>query len=238
MERRFSMSQALRFGFNTVIEHFAFFLAFILVYVTCASFGTTFIMGLFAAPFLKKALAVLSVIDATGLDRSEVMPTLIKHLGSEFSIAFMIGLLCATLFNRFLKLGFTRVSLDMYEKETSSLSRLFSCARLIFHDAIAASLYWMMCVLGLMFFFFPGIYLALRYGFFHQIIVDKQVSALESLHMSAQITHGIKWELFAFWFLLALINMAGFSFFGIGVLVTIPMSSLMYVYVYKKLLQS
>ena len=236
MEKRFSIAEALRFGFYSVIEHFAFFLSLMLTYFGTLLLGCVTIFGLFIIPFGKKALGLINILDGAGIARTDMIYNVIRHLGNEFTIALGVAMLLAYLFSRYLALGFTKVSLELYDKNQSTIGTLFSCYNLIIKDTIASFLYGLMCTLGFMLFFIPGIYLALRYAFFRQFIVDKEVGPIEALRLSAQLTEGVKWQVFALWILLAIANSVGFSLMGLSLFVTLPLTSLTYVYAYRTLL--
>jgi uncharacterized membrane protein len=88
---------------------------------------------------------------------------------------------------------------------------------------------------GLILLIVPGIYLGLKYQFFSYLIVDKELGVLDSLKESSQITQGVKWQLFGFSLALIGINILGALAFGIGLLVTIPLTVVAHVFVYRKL---
>ena len=238
MERReksFSLVEALRFGFYMLIEHFAFFLGLMLTYIAVMGFGCLALFGIFTLPFATKVLSLIKMFDVAGIDKNDMVKNVIKSLGIEFSFGLLAAFFFCYILNRYLALGFARVSLDFYDKDHSTLKRLFFGYKLIFKDAVASSLYWLLCSVGFLFFIVPGIYFAIRYMFYHFVIVDTGDGPLDALRKSSQLTDGVKWELFAFWILIMLINWAGFSTFGITMLITWPLSSLAYAYVYRKL---
>ncbi len=236
MEKRFSLVEALRFGFYTLIEHFAFFLALMFTYIGVLFAGISITLALFMAPFFPKAFQVIKVLDGAGVARNEMVQNVMKHLGGQVGIALIIAMFIIFLLNRYLTLGFTKACLELHDHDRSDIKTLFSCYPLIINGAIASLLYWLICSIGFMFFMVPGIYFAIRYGFFNQFIVDKKVGALEAFRLSSELTEGVKWNLFSLWFFLLILNWISLSMLGLSFFITWPLSSLTYIYIYRKLL--
>ncbi len=189
-------------------------------------------------PFLTKIFQVIKVLDGAGVARGEIVQNVMTHLGGQVSITVIIATFIIFLLNRYLTLGFTKVCLELHDRDSSDIKTLFSCYRLIIKGSVASLLYWLTCSIGFMFFVVPGIYFAIRYGFFNQFIVDKHVGAFEAFRLSSELTDGVKWKLFSLWFFLLIINGISLSMFGLSFFVTWPLSSLSYIYIYRKLLAS
>lgn len=150
-------------------------------------------------------------------------------------LSFVIGL-ASTFFSMIMRLGLTRLYLDLVDKnEEGKLNVLFSYYGLFFRYLGASILFGLMVAGGLILFIVPGIYLGLKYQFFSYLIVDKELGVLDSLKESSQITQGVKWQLFGFSLALIGINILGALAFGIGLLVTIPLTVVAHVFVYRKL---
>jgi uncharacterized membrane protein len=77
-------------------------------------------------------------------------------------------------------------------------------------------------------------YLALRYSMVRFSVIDG-AGITESLRESTKMTHGVKWPLFGFSVLLIVINIIGSIPFGLGLLITAPISLIAYAHVYDKL---
>ncbi len=76
---------------------------------------------------------------------------------------------------------------------------------------------------------------AIRYMFALYFLVEKNTKIVESLKLSAQMTKGIKLKIIALFICLILANIAGFIVLGVGLFVSIPVTRLALVHVYKKL---
>jgi hypothetical protein len=78
-------------------------------------------------------------------------------------------------------------------------------------------------------------YVGTRYQFYNYLIVDKDLDIVESLQESARMTKGRTWKLIGFSLALVGLNILGALALVVGLLATVPMSVMAYVYVYRKL---
>jgi uncharacterized membrane protein len=152
-------------------------------------------------------------------------------------IVSCIGLaLVGSFVNVFFQLGFIKIALEFHDHEASTFKSLFSCGRLLWRGFVCNLLYNLLVAIGMILLILPGIYFAVKYAFWPQLLVDQNTGILQTLRMSGEITQDSKWHLFSFFLILCLINWLGSMFFGIALLFTIPASVLAIVYVYRKLL--
>lgn len=80
---------------------------------------------------------------------------------------------------------------------------------------------------------FPGIYLAIRFGYFQVIMVDQEMGVMDALRESSRITRGNKWALFALGVVLVLITVAGILALCVGLIFTAPLTTLAGFVAYK-----
>jgi hypothetical protein len=99
---------------------------------------------------------------------------------------------------------------------------------------IASFLFGLMIVGGLILLVIPGIYLAIRFMFFSYYIVDKDAGIMDSLKMSWKLTNKAVINLFLFDLLIIFLNMLGAIAFGIGLLITVPISLISVTILYRK----
>jgi uncharacterized membrane protein len=99
----------------------------------------------------------------------------------------------------------------------------------------ASILYGLMVLIGCLFFLIPGIYLAVKYGFYGYLIADKKLGAFDALKMSGQLTGGVKWLVVGFGFASFSVILLGMLAFGIGLLVAIPVVAVAFAFVYRSL---
>ena len=81
----------------------------------------------------------------------------------------------------------------------------------------------------------PGVIVALMFMFNTFIVIDRTLGPIEAMKESRRITHGHKWTLLGFSLMLVLINLLGILALVVGLLVTIPVSSLALVSAYRQL---
>lgn len=106
-----------------------------------------------------------------------------------------------------------------------------------FLNYLAVSLiYGVLVGAGLILLVVPGLYLAVRYGLAGFLVADgRTTDVLGAFRQSSELTRGQRWRLFLFGVVLLLINIAGGILFGIGLLVTVPMSAFAATLVYRRL---
>lgn len=96
-------------------------------------------------------------------------------------------------------------------------------------------LYALLVSAGLILLVIPGIYLAVRYGLVGFLVADRRTDVLGAFRESSELTRGMRWRLFAFGLVVFLMNLAGAAFFGVGLLVTLPVGVFASVMVYRRL---
>jgi hypothetical protein len=100
---------------------------------------------------------------------------------------------------------------------------------------LALSIYCLAVSGGLVLLIVPGIYLAVRYCLFAQIITDTSASAVLALRKAAVLAHG-NWASLGALFLIAfLLNIAGMALLGVGLVISFPVSLLAIAGFYRSL---
>lgn len=161
--------------------------------------------------------------------------------GLEKATEDMMGLslmvsIATFLASLWISFNFIKLYLNLIDTDTEGkISEAFSFSQSFWPFLGASVLFGVMIVFGILLFVVPGIYWALKYQFYGELIVDKKMRALESLQKSGEITKGVKWQLLGFCLVLVGISILGVLALGVGLFVTIPMSSLAYIMVYRKL---
>ena len=90
-------------------------------------------------------------------------------------------------------------------------------------------------ILGLVLLIVPGIIFMLMFMFVMFIVIDRELGPVEAMKESARITRGYKWPLLGFVLVLALINVVGLLALVVGLLVTVPVTSLAFAHAYRAL---
>lgn len=135
-----------------------------------------------------------------------------------------------------IQMGFIKIAIKIHDNQGAEFSDLFSTFHLILKYFIASILYGVIVGIGLFLFIVPGIIWLIKFVFYDYLIVDKELGPLDSMRKSSELTKGVKWQLFVFFLLVLLVNMGGALIFFVGLLFTIPATSIATVYVYRKLL--
>lgn len=148
----------------------------------------------------------------------------------------MTGALITMGVNIIISMGFLNILLKIHDGKKAEIKDLFTCYTPFFSYLVASILYFMAVSLGLLLFIVPGIILMIKFWFFNYLIVDKNLGPVEALSKSYEITKGIKMNMFLFLAITGFIFFLGALAFFVGLLVAIPVASMAWVFVYRKLL--
>ncbi len=231
----FSISEALAFGFNRVFDHV---ILFFLVAVT--QWFTYFLQWLcfaliamddFTRSFTLKTLGPTSVVHVQEFFYNTATTQALLAMGSIYLIFRLL--------ESAYSLGLVRITLDIYDTNMSSYSRLFwfvKHIKRILTDIAATFIYTFLVGLGLVLFIIPGIILSIGFLFYRHLIVDKDMGVIDALTYSFRLTRGARFKLLGLCLTLSFVNLAGLLLLGIGLLITLPASHLALTYAYRKLL--
>ncbi|MDB5266896.1 MAG: hypothetical protein JWN89_711 [Parcubacteria group bacterium] len=150
------------------------------------------------------------------------------HGGGMFSILLFVLAL-------FLQIGFMKSLLKIEEGQEPRWKDLVDHADLLIRFFVANLLYGILVGVGLVLLVIPGVYFMVKYLFVPLLTIDKKLGIKEAFKESARMTEGVKWKLIGFLLVLVLANILGAVVFVVGLLVSVPVSALAYIHVYKKL---
>lgn len=231
--KKFSLSDALTFGFYTLIENFGLYIKLVLTIVGIFALGATgiAILGVFLFSAFRSVNFQMDSAEAIQQVASQVSALITPY----HVFGFIVLSTLLTLLYGFIFLSVTGVYLDLVDGKTVSIKNLFTRKHLTLKATIATFLYCLLVLTGLVFFIIPGIIAAITYGFFMYELVDKDCGIIDAFKHSAEITYGSRWNLFSFALLkVALSSLAG-QLFLIPLLIVNPMFNLAYAYIYRKL---
>lgn len=134
-----------------------------------------------------------------------------------------------------LQMGIIRICLKFVDGMTAGFGDLFACVPLLFKFLLSSILYMVIIMVGSILLIIPGIIWSIAFVFWSYFVVDKKLGPIEALEGSLNITKGAKWDIFLFLLLLLGINILGALTLVIGLLVTIPITSVAFAYVYHQL---
>lgn len=98
---------------------------------------------------------------------------------------------------------------------------------------IGSLLFSAILFVGMLLLIAPGVWFAVKYQFMPYLIIDKGMEPIEALNTAGEITKGYWLELGLFVLCIAGINFLGVLAFGLGLLVTIPVTFLAHAWVYR-----
>ena len=108
-----------------------------------------------------------------------------------------------------------------------------------FFKYLGATLLAMLVILGgFILLIVPGIIFSLMLMFVSYIVIDRRLGPVEAIGESRRITRGHKWKLLGFVLTIVGINILGLICLLVGLLVSIPVSSLAMVHAYRTLSKS
>ncbi len=199
--RAFSISEAIKFGFDVFKKN----------------------IGIFAK--LALALVIINI----------VMGIFGGFFGQDNPAALLWSIV-STIASIIIQVGLIKIVLDIHDGKPFNLANLYSMSQFAARFLGASILYGLIVVAGLILLVIPGIYFAIKLQFYSFFIVDKNTGIMDSLKKSWAITKGAELNLFLFALAVLAINILGAILLFVGLLVTIPTTTMASIYVYRKLL--
>jgi hypothetical protein len=223
----FTIKDALGFGWAMVREKF-FFLPGLFLIAGCFAIMPDIAQMFTGNEVVLFSVKVISIVLSFIVDAGLIYTMLRLRDGKEVKIA--------DLFSQY-PIAFQYFTATvLYGCMVSGLAIVFALYRL--HDASVNHpnfIFYAYDILIIGLLCIPGVYLMVRYQFYKYFLVDKQMDIVNSFKQSAKITSGHRWQLFRFAIVISGINFLGFIAFVIGLFITLPLSMLAIVYVYRKL---
>ena len=136
-----------------------------------------------------------------------------------------------------LMLGLHRIALETVNGKVPELASLTGLLGRGPTFLLAFCIYSAAVVAGLVLLVVPGIYVAVKYALFGQVLATTATTAPQALRDAAVIANGRWWTLFFLWLMAMLLNLAGAAFLGVGLLITFPVSLLATSDLYRSLQQ-
>ena len=159
----------------------------------------------------------------------------LRHIPSS-RYKFYAMALVLWIINLIAQIGLLKIVLKVYDNEPASVTELFSSAHLAVKYLLASLLYALILLGGFLLLVVPGIIWSIKYQMMAFLIVDKDMGIKAAFKKSAELTSGVKLDLFVFMIIIMFVNLAGALFFLVGLFVTVPVTLMAYVYIYRSLL--
>jgi len=177
-----------------------------------------FLIGLFLITTAVSSLVSLAA-DAVAVGGAGVVLSIV-----DFAVQICIGM------------GLMAVLFRVYDRVDAHYGDLFEPLHLFWKYTWATILMVIIVTIGIVFFVIPGVIAIIALVFTPYLIIDRNLGAVAALRESVRITKGHWWNLFFFGILVTLINLLGAVAFGVGLFITIPITALAAVHVYRWLL--
>ncbi len=141
-------------------------------------------------------------------------------------------------FQTVMGMGLTYITLAVYDKKSVGYGDWFAPMSLFFKYLAATILVMIAVVLGLILFIIPGIILGIGLMFTTYLIIDKNLGPIDAMKKSWHISKGYKWKLFLFTIVTIIVNILGALALLVGLLVTIPVTFMATIHIYRILLKN
>lgn len=151
----------------------------------------------------------------------------------DIGLGFVSLYVLTFLINILAQIGYTKILIKIYDGEEVNPKDIFMYYDRAWKFVVGSILYGLIVTGGLILLIVPGIIWAIKYRYFSYFIIDKNMKPVAALRESAKITAGNKWKLLGFGLIIVVLNLLGLIFFGIGFLITMPLTTLASVHVYK-----
>lgn len=139
------------------------------------------------------------------------------------------------LFMMLMYAGTTYAQVKSVDGERPSLAVIFQQKRVLVPYILSVVIIGFVSIFAFLLFVIPGIIWTLVTLFAGYVIVDKRVGVIEAIKQSMAMTKGVRLKLLLFLLTIASINILGALFLLVGLIVTIPLTSLSVAKVYGEL---
>lgn len=156
-----------------------------------------------------------------------------------WSIALMLGLIGLVFLLLYIRtivhMGYLKTYLKLLDGVRPRVREIFAHIHPFWRYVWSVVLFALRVFLGFLLLIVPGIIWAIKFQFMPILTLDKGLGAVDAMRESARMTEGQKWHLFKLGIVIFLLNILGFLCLGVGALITMPLTTLMHLYVYRQL---
>lgn len=165
-----------------------------------------------------------------------ILSAILGRLGEGRDAVTFLAQILNFLFDFFMAFTFISIGLKMHRGHKLGWNDVIDFDPALFGAYVLSAVVFDIAVgLGCILLVIPGFIVAIRLGFFGYFIVAEKAGPIVALKKSGAMTHGHFWRLFGFALLMGLINLVGVIAFGVGLLVTVPLTLIATVYIYETL---
>lgn len=131
-----------------------------------------------------------------------------------------------------------KASLILSKEKKVTWSDVWEIWPKLFNYLMGSIIYGLMVLIGFLFFILPGIFLIIKFDFISWLIIDQNMNFVEAIKKAWSITEKGWWDLFWQEVLFLFINHLGFLFLGVGLIFTLPATSIGRAYAYREFLKN
>lgn len=159
---------------------------------------------------------------------SAIVMSVLQHVKLlNFVVGIFIGIAALTI-----SIIIARGHTPKYE----DLFKSFKDYKITLNYFLASIIYMIVIIIGLLALIIPGIYLAIRLQFYKFLVIENEnMRPVDTLKESYKITEGHFWDLLVFMVVIIVMNLIGAIPFGLGLVITIPITAIASAILYKKL---
>ncbi len=147
----------------------------------------------------------------------------------------LVGHLVVWIISAYAALGFASIGLRTVDKKSVSYQDFFGVTRFFAPYVVATIVVQIATTVGVILLIVPGVIVAIMWMFYSYLILDKNLQPMEALKQSALMTKGHRWQLFGFGIFLLFINIIGGLLFGLGLIITAPVTVVAVAHMYRQL---
>ncbi|MEK7665817.1 MAG: hypothetical protein AAB337_02990 [Patescibacteria group bacterium] len=134
-----------------------------------------------------------------------------------------------------LEMGFITIGLNALDGKPKKIADLFRTTKPFWAFIAMSTLYSLMVLIGSFLLILPGIYLYVMGSMAGPLLLERKLGPIEAIKQSFRITKGHFWKLLWFSIVLTLINILGVLLLGVGLLLSMPVTLIALLSVYRKL---
>lgn len=132
-------------------------------------------------------------------------------------------------------IGYVGVALAAARGERPSLSVFFGSLKRYWQFLAASACYIVIVFFGIILLVVPGVIWTYMFMFAPYFALDRGYGPIRALKASAAATRGYKFDLFGFWFVTQIVNVAGILAIFLGLFFTVPTTMTAQAFLYRKL---
>ena len=181
--------------------------------------------------------AVFLLLLGLGLGIATFIANSMQKATIGLPLLFVITYLIIIVINAVVSFIFVTASLELHDYGTIEFDDLTKTFPQFIQYLVGYVIFGVAIVIGFFLLIVPGIFLSVKLFLYMYLVVDKKMNGIDALKLSYEMTTGHFLELFLFLLCVVVLNILGVLLFGLGLLVTIPVTSIATAYVYRKLAQ-